>query len=224
MHVHEAIRNRISTRAFEDRPVPQSLVTDVLDTARWAPSGANTQPWQIAVATGDVLKSIGDAITDALRNQTPAKPDYSYYTESFPEPYRTRRFQCGLALYQALGIRRDDRAARQNQWTKNYYAFGAPVELFVFIDRILEKGSWLDLGMFIQNIMLAARGYGLETCPQAAFADYPDIVREKLRVPDERHLVCGIAMGYANAGAPVNQYRTTRDSVESFTEWHGFER
>ena len=107
------------------------------------------------------------------------------------------------------------------QWIKNYYGFGAPVEFFIFIDEALEKGSWLDTGMFLQNIMLAARAFGLETCPQAAMSEYPDIIREVLGLPKSMQLVCGIAIGYPDTAAPVNNYRTEREEVDSFTRWYG---
>jgi nitroreductase len=123
-------------------------------------------------------------------------------------------------LYGALGISRQDKEQRDAQWLKNYFGFNAPVILFIFIDENLEKGSWVDMGMFIQNIMLAARGHGLESCPQAALAEYPDIVRSHLSVTDEQSLICGIALGYGDTTAAVNQYRTERVSVDRFTSWH----
>jgi nitroreductase len=122
-------------------------------------------------------------------------------------------------LYGALGIEHGDKEARIVQWLKNYHGFGAPIELLFFVDAMLEKGSWLDMGMFIQNVMLAARGYGLETCPQAAMSEYPDIVREILKLPDSLSLVCGVAIGYPDREHPVNNYRTERDPVDVFTNW-----
>jgi nitroreductase len=160
------------------------------------------------------------ALADAFESNKPSSADYNYYANPIEEPYRGRQRRCGAALYEALGISRQDKEQRRTQWLKNYFGFNAPVILFIFIDENLEKGSWVDMGMFIQNIMLAARGHGLESCPQAALAEYPDIVRSHLSVPDEQSLICGIALGYSDTTAAVNQYRTERESVDRFTSWH----
>jgi nitroreductase len=223
MDVLEAIKGRASTRAFLDKPVPQETVRTILETARWAPSGVNSQPWQVAAVAGEVKRRIGDAIVAALNQGQKPNPDYHYYSDQIPKSYRSRQVACGKALYGALGIERDDKQGRKEQWLKNYHGFGAPLELFVFIDDVLEKGSWVDMGMFIQNIMLAARGCGLETCPQAAMAEFPDIVRETLGLPKTLKLVCGIAVGYADRSAPVNRCRTEREPVDAFTKWFGWE-
>ncbi|MFA7097524.1 MAG: nitroreductase [Gammaproteobacteria bacterium] len=220
MNTLEAIKARRSTRAFLDKPVPRELVHSILDTARWAPSGVNTQPWQVAVITGETKRRIGDAIIAAREAGTPESPDYAYYPERWDEPYKSRRKACGLALYQALGIGRDDQEARKAAWYRNYHFFGAPVGLLFFLDARLSKGSWLDMGMFLQNVMLAAHAHGLATCPQAALAEYPGIVREILGVPADKLLVCGVALGYEDPAAPINGYRTEREPVEAFTTWH----
>jgi nitroreductase len=220
MDVLSAIKNRKSTRAFVDKQVSSQSIDDVLDTARWAPSGANTQPWQVAVTTGATKTNLCLALADAFKSNNPSNADYEYYASPVEEPYRSRQRSCGAALYGALGISRQDKEQRDAQWLKNYFGFNAPVILFIFIDENLEKGSWVDMGMFIQNIMLAARGHGLESCPQAALAEYPDIVRSHLSVTDEQSLICGIALGYGDTTAAVNQYRTERVSVDRFTSWH----
>ncbi len=221
MDLLEAIKGRASTRAFLDKEVTSETIRQVLDVARWAPSGVNSQPWQVAVTSGDKKQQIGDRIVAALKDGEKAKPDYKYYADKFSEPYRSRQVTCGKALYGALGIQREDKERRMDQWIQNYYGFGAPVELFIFIEDILEKGSWVDTGMFIQNVMLAARGFGLETCPQAAMAEYPDVIREVLELPDSLQLVCGIAVGYPEPEDPVNNYRTEREKVDTFTRWYG---
>ena len=159
-------------------------------------------------------------MVEALRSGDKGHADYQYYAHKFPEPYRTRRFVCGMALYEALGIERSDKEARAGQWEKNYHGFDAPVEFFFFVDEALELGSWVDTGMFILSVMLAARAHGLETCPQAALAEYPDIVREVLVLPSEKKLICGVAMGYPDREAPVNNYRTERAPVDEFTRWY----
>jgi len=223
MDVINAITGRASTRAFTAKPVPKELIHEILNTARWAPSGVNSQPWKVAVATGEMKQRVGEAIISAIQGGQKPNPDYKYYADKFAEPYRSRQVACGKALYHVLGISREDKPKRTEQWMKNYHGFGAPAELFIFIEDTLEVGSWVDTGMFIQNIMLAARGYGLETCPQAAMAEFPEIVRSTLGVPDSQKLICGIAIGFADREHPVNNYRTERDSVESFTRWYGFE-
>ncbi|MEJ2343894.1 MAG: nitroreductase [Gammaproteobacteria bacterium] len=219
MDVLEAITGRASTRAFLDTPVSPATVSAVLDVARWAPSGVNTQPWHVAVIGDENRRRISRAIVQAREADTPPNPDYDYYPRQWREPYKTRRLRCGLALYGALDIARNDRAARKAAWYRNYSFFGAPVGLLFFIDRDLTTGSWLDMGMFLQSVMLAARSHGLATCPQASLAEYPDLVRGILQLPPSRALVCGIALGYADANAPVNRYRTEREPVEAFTQW-----
>ena len=219
LNVTEAIRGRASTRAFVQRPVAKDVIYQILDTARWAPSSVNTQPWHVAVVTGTTKQQIGEALVEARRSGQKANPDYKHYADRFPEPYRSRQKACGSALYGALRIEQTDKEARMGQWLKNYHGFGAPVELLVFVEAFLEKGSWVDIGMFIQNILLAARGHGLETCPQASMAEYPDIVRGLLNLPASLLLVCGVAIGYADPHDPVNNYRTEREPVERFTTW-----
>ena len=220
MDIITAIRDRHCFRAFLDRPVEPELVHTILDIARWAPSGVNSQPWQVAVVRGKTRERIGDAIIAAREAGQKENPDYPYYPDEWREPYVSRRKTCGLALYQALGIGREDRDKRIEAWYRNYRFFGAPVGLLFFMDRGLQTGSFLDMGMFLQNIMLAAREYGLETCPQASLAEYPDIVREILELPDDRLLLCGMALGYPDPDAPVNRFRLEREPVENFTRWY----
>lgn len=220
MDVHEAMHHRASTRAYLDQPVGRATVEAILEAARWAPSGTNAQPWQVAVVTGETKRKISAALLAERIAGRPQNPDYDYYPRHWDEPYKSRRVACGLALYQALKIGRDDKDARLKAWNNNYSFFGAPVGLLFFLDRSLEKGSWLDMGMFIENVMLAALGHGLATCPQASIAEYPDIVRRIVNVPDSRAMVCGMALGYPDAGAPVNRYRTAREPVANFTIWH----
>ena len=220
MEVTEAIRNRKSARAFLDKAVPDEVVTEILECARWAPSGANTQPWHVAVLTGETKQQLGDAMAKRRTSGEKSRPDYNYYPTKSEEPYISRKYACAHALYSALGIERKDIEKRKMQWIKNYHHFGAPVAMLFFIDTILEKGSWVDTGMFIQNVMLAARDNGLETCPQAALAEYPDVARDLLNIPESKKLICGMALGYADYDDPSYQYRTDREPVESFTQWY----
>ncbi len=216
----EVIRNRQSVRAFLQKPVTQETLTQLLETARFAPSGVNTQPWQIAVLGPQTMSGITEDYIRAKDNQEPDCPDYQYYPLAWREPYLQRRRACGLALYSAVGITKEDSVRRKEQWYKNYSFFGAPVGLMILIDSHLETGSWLDTGMFIQTLLLTARALGLETCPQAALSERPDIIRKHLKLRPELKVVCGIALGYADWSNPINQYRTEREPVESFTSWY----
>ena len=220
MDILQAICGRKSTRAYLNTPVSQQHVHDILDAARWAPSGVNIQPWHVHVVQGRTKKDIGDRIIAAREAGQKENPDYDYYPEIWQEPYRSRRSQCGLSLYRALNIKKDDTEKRKTTWYRNYHFFDAPVGLLFFIDKTLTPGSWLDMGMFIQNIMLAAREFGLETCPQAAMAEYPDIVRDVLNIDSHDMLLCGLALGYPDNAHPINSYRLERLEVDEFTRWH----
>lgn len=215
-----AIRDRQSVRAFLDKPVSNEIVSKILDLARWAPSAVNTQPWKVAVLGKNAREKISTAILHARQHNVPENPDYHYYPEQWVEPYKSRRKACGLALYGSLNIAIGDVENRKIQWLKNYSFFGAPVALIFYLDKILETGSWMDNAMFMQNVMLAARGFGLETCPQAALAEYPDLIRDALSLSTDYQIVAGMAMGYADWSHPVNNYRTTRGSVDNFTKWY----
>jgi nitroreductase len=218
--VIEAIKSRHSVRAFQDRPVDPQIITEILEAARYAPSAVNTQPWHVAVLQDKTLKVLGDKILAARAANIEPNPDYQYYPNEWFEPFKTRRVECGKALYGALNIDRRDTDKRLAQWNKNYRFFGAPVGLMIFINQHLETGSWMDLGMFIDNIMLAARQFDLGTCPQAALAEHPNIVRETLNINEPWTVVCGIALGYPDENHPVNQYRTDRVDVKDFTLWY----
>lgn len=220
MDVLDAMHSRASTRAFLDKPVPRETVGAILEAARFAPSGVNHQPWRVAVVTGQTKANLSAALLAARVNNEPERADYPYYAKTWEEPYKARRLACGLALYTALGIKREDAERKIKSWNLNYSFFGAPVGLLFFIDRHLEKGSWIDTGMFIQNVMLAALKFNLATCPQASIAEYPDLARKILNVPDTRLLVCGMALGFPDKTAAVNRYRTNREEVKNFTDWY----
>lgn len=220
MDLIEAMRTRRACRAYLDQPVSEAQISDILDAARWAPSGVNMQPWRVEVLYRPAIDRLATAIVAARSAEQPANPDYAYYPATWFDPYRSRRRATGLALYGALGIGREDRQAQQDLWNSNYRFFGAPVGLLLFIDRELGQGSWIDYGMFIQNILLAATAAGLGSCPQAAFADYPDIAREQLAIEPRQALICGIALGYADPQAAANHFRTEREPVEHFTHFH----
>lgn len=219
MQVFEALISRKSTRAFLDKEVEADKILRILQLAGHAPSGTNTQPWQVAVVRGETKKDLQDKLEAEFRAGNKGSMDYQYYPVQWVEPYRSRRKACGLQLYQALQISRDDKQRQRDQWAANYRAFGAPVVLFFFLDGGMQAGSFLDYGMFLQSIMLAAVEEGLATCPQAALAQYPEIVKQKLGYPPESRLLCGMALGYEDMAAPINNYRTTREAAENFTRF-----
>ncbi|MCE2706020.1 MAG: nitroreductase [Proteobacteria bacterium] len=219
MDVAQSLVARKSVRAFLDKPVSHELIVKILEYARYAPSGTNTQPWQVAVLSGNNKDTLDKKLSDAFMQQTSRNPDYNYYPTEFTEEFKRRRVECGLLLYKTIGIDKSDKDGRLAQWAKNYNAFGAPVELYIFADKCIEKGSFMDCGMFIQSIMLMATSLGLATCPQAALAEYPDIVREHLGYSDNSLLLCGIALGYEDTSAIINSYRTPREEVSSFTQF-----
>lgn len=219
MSVHAAVLARKSTRAFLRKAVEREKIVRILDTARHAPSGTNTQPWQVAVVSGAKKQALQKNMEMAFRSGEKGKMDFRYYPETWHNPYGRRRRACGLLMYRTLGITRETRQRQLDQWAANYRAFDAPVMLFFFMDPLLETGSFLDYGMFLQSIMLCAVEEGLATCPQAALGEYPEIVKKSLGYPNESVLICGMAMGYEDESAPVNSYRTEREEVACFTRF-----
>lgn len=219
MSVIEALRKRKSTRAFLDKPVPAELITTILEAARHAPSGANTQPWKVAVVSGKAKLALQQQLENAFAEGVKPAMDYQYYPLDWKSPYKERRNACGMQLYQALDIQRDDKTRRRSQWAANYRAFDAPVMLLFFLEEGLQAGSFLDTGMFIQSIMLAAQEVGLATCPQAALAEFPQIVKTYLGYPSDSILLCGMALGYEDSNDKVNSYRTPREEIAAFTRF-----
>jgi len=214
--VFAAARTRRSIRAYKPDPVPAATVREIVALGRHAPSGSNIQPWRVHVLTGATLKRVGTAIQQAFFGGDPGKRDYNYYTDPIEEPYLARRRQCGWGLYSMLGIGRGDHEKSKAYRARNYDFFGAPVGLVFTIERNLERGSWLDYGMFLQTIMLAARARGLHTCPEAAIASYPDIVRRELDIAKDWIVICGMAMGYADPGDVINTYQPLRIEVDDY--------
>lgn len=219
MNVSDALTQRKSTRAFLPQVVDTQLIRRLLDAARHAPSGANTQPWQVAVVTGEKKQRLEQLIEAEFRNGVAPRMDYTYYPQHWRNPYKARRIATGIQLYRALGIERGDAQRRRDQWAANYRSFDAPVTLFFFMESGMETGSFLDYGMFLQSFMLAAVEHGLATCPQAALGEYPHIVKSELDYPANSILVCGMALGYEDPNAPVNGYRTPREDVDGFTRF-----
>ncbi|MDB5864234.1 MAG: hypothetical protein JWO70_2040 [Betaproteobacteria bacterium] len=215
--VFDAALTRRSIRAYKPDPVPPDVLRDIVSAARHAPSGSNIQPWRVHVLTGATLKRVGDAMRHAFLSDEPGHTrDYEYYTDPVYEPYLARRRQCGWGLYGTLEIGRGDYEKSKAYRARNYEFFGAPAGLIFTIDRGLEKGSWLDYGMFLQTIMLAARAKGLHTCPEAAIASYPDVVRRELTLTRDRVVICGMAMGYADPDAIINTFQPERIEVDEY--------
>ncbi|MDH5518531.1 MAG: nitroreductase [Gammaproteobacteria bacterium] len=219
MNVTEALLQRKSTRAFLDKAVDRSLIETLLTEASHAPSGTNTQPWQVAVVSGKQKQDLQTLLEAAFRDGKKANPDYQYYPLEWQSPYKDRRRECGLQMYSTLDIKRDDKQKQTDQWAKNFRAFDAPVMLLFFLDPLMQAGSYLDYGMFLQSLMLSAEQHGLATCPQAALADYPEIVKQQLAYDNDSVLLCGMALGYEDKSALVNSYRTGREEVSQFSRF-----
>ena len=224
--VDAAIASRMSTRAFTAEPVPRELLTDILRVASRAPSGTNTQPWKVYVLQGasrDSLVAQACAAHDAMR-ANPAlaaeyKEEYDYYPEQWVSPYIDRRRENGWGLYGLLGIGKGDKDAMHAQHQRNFRFFDAPVGLMFTVDRVMGRGSLVDYGMFLQNIMVAARGRGLHTCPQAAWNGFAKIILPHIGAGPDEMLVCGMSLGYADPAHKVNSFHTPRVAVEDFTRW-----
>lgn len=223
--VEELILGRRSVRAFLPTKVGPALVERILDVAARAPSGTNMQPWRVYVLAGPVKDGLERSLV-AEHDREPALgrvSEYEYYPSPFFEPYLGRRRKVGYDLYGVLGIGRDEKDRMHAQHGRNLVFFDAPVGLIFTIHRGLKIGSWLDYGMFLENIMIAARAHGLETCPQAAFAPFHATIREHLPLGEDEIVVCGMALGYEDTGAVVNDLRTERVPTREFTTFLGFE-
>ena len=219
--VDDAITSRRSVRAFLPTPVSDSDVRAMLAAAARAPSGTNMQPWKVHVLTGTAKNELSAAVLKAHDDPDyNGKRAYKYYPDKFFEPYLGRRRKVGWDLYSILGIGREDKDKMHAQLGRNYTFFDAPVGLMFTLDSRLEMGSWLDYGMFMQNIMTAARGRGLDTCPQAAFANFQDVIKSQLNIPEIETVICGMAIGHADPDAIENSLETDRATLEEFAIFH----
>ncbi|MBI5717631.1 MAG: nitroreductase [Burkholderiales bacterium] len=221
--VDAAITSRHSIRAFLPTPVPREVIEQILAVASRAPSGTNTQPWKVHVLTGDSRKALSAVLCTAYDDPEQVKQhteEYAYYPTQWVSPYIERRRKVGWDLYGLLGIAKADKGRMHVQHRRNYEFFGAPVGLIFTIDRILQQGSWLDYGMFLQSIMIAARARGLDTCPQAAFTPFHRLIERHLNLPAEEMVVCGMSLGHADPTAVENSLVTERVPPSTFAQFH----
>ncbi len=215
MNVSEAIKGRISTRAFLPRSVGEADLRALLEVARWSPSGGNCQPWQLyALCDGGMARFRAEFAAEMQANPMGDRSEFPIYPKDIKEPYRTRRFTCGEMLYASIGIPREEKGQRLQQLARNFDFFGAPAALFFTIDRQMGPGQWAHLGMLMQTVALAAEDKGLATCMQEAWANRHGFVRRFFAIPDELQLYAGMAIGYADGAAAINGWRTERASVD----------
>jgi nitroreductase len=222
--VDAAITSRRSVRAFLPVPVPRETIEQILAVASRAPSGTNTQPWRVHVLTGEARRRLSDrvrAVHDNPEERAQHTEEYAYYPTEWRAPYIDRRRKVGWDLYGLLGIGKADKARMHAQHGRNYDFFGAPVGLIFTIERVMQQGSWLDYGMFLQNVMVAARARGLDTCPQAAFTQFHRLIAAELGLLPDEMVVCGMALGHADPAAVENSLVTEREPVAGFARFHG---
>ena len=220
--VDEVIQSRRSIRAFLPTPVAREDIEALLNVAARAPSGSNTQPWRVYVVTGAarerLAQKIVSAYLDPAQNASHTE-EYPYYPRQWVAPYIERRRKVGWDLYALLALTRDNKSGMRAQHARNFAFFDAPVGLIFTIDRVMDQGSWLDYGMFLQTLMIAARARGLDTCPQAAFTQFHRLISETLSIPDDQQVVCGMALGYADLNKAENTLITERATATEFAKF-----
>ena len=218
--VDQVLRARKTTRAFRPDPVSADEVRQILDIASSAPSNSNTQPWRVHVLAGEPLKELGQALVAAFQNgdSLPA----AHFPDPLPPAFAQRQQDFGARYYASLGIDRSDAPARARQTLRNFSFFGAPVGLIFSIDRRLNPHSWLDLGLFVQTVMIAAKARGIDTCPQAVFAPFHPVIARYLAMPEDEVTVCGMSMGYADREECVNRMEIPRERVQDFARFVGW--
>ena len=219
--VSDVLRSRSSVRAFRRDPVAVELVHEILADASTAPSGANIQPWRVYVLTGAPMQALADDLLAASRSGRAPRP--AHFPDPLPDLFRDRLQDFGARYYASLGIDRNDAPARARQSERNLDFFGAPVGLIFGIDRRLRPHSWIDLGLFAQNLMIAAKARGIDTCPQVSFAPFHEVIAQHLQMPDDEVTAFGMSMGFGDPTARVNQVRMPRERVHNFARLLGFE-
>jgi nitroreductase len=221
--VDEAIVSRKSVRAFLPTPVSRTKVEELLRLAGRSASGSNIQPWRVRVIAGEVKARLTQAILDVVARDgfEPYQREWNYYPVSWREPFIGRRRKIGWDMYNLLGVAKGDFEGTQQARLRNYEFFGAPVGMIFTLDEDLEIGSWLDLGIYLGAFMIAARGHGLHTCPQAAFADFHSIIRPALDIPENEIIICAMALGHIDPDAPVNRLQTGRANLDEYATFDG---
>ncbi len=225
MDVLEAITSRKSIRAFTDQPVPREALEKILEISQRSPSGTNTQPWRVWLCTGNVKEAITQDVLAEVRDGTGKGYEYyDYYPAKWSDLHRDRRRGVGWGLYGLLGIQKGDREGSARQGARNFKFFDAPVGLFITIDDYLGRGNWADVGMYVQTVMLAARGFGLHTCAQAAWIGHQETVFKHLGVPEDQLLVTGMSLGYADDTKIENTLVSEREDIRNVAHWVGFDK
>ncbi|MEJ8823722.1 nitroreductase [Variovorax humicola] len=219
--VDHVLTARRSVRAYTSRPLSRELVAGVLDAASSAPSNSNTQPWRVHVLTGVPMKELGDALVKAFQERS--LPPSTHFPDPLPPALSERQSDFAQRYYGALGIDRSDVEARARQTQRNFSFFGAPVGLIFSVDGSLGRHSWLDLGLFVQNVMIAAKARGIDTCPQVSFARFHSVIAPFLQMSPEQVTACGMAMGFGDPAASVNRMDMPRQRMEEFTRMVGFD-
>lgn len=224
MDVFEAVATRYSCRAFLPTPVPEKTVRDIVERAARAPSAGNAQPWRIYALAGKRIEALKAAMKPRMPAELPKGEgtDYPIFPEALGEPYRSRRFQVGELLYQSIKVPREDKPARYRQYARNYEFFGAPVALFFAREKAHGPAQWADIGGLLQTVCILARGYDLHTCPQQAWVSFHRTIREFLGLPDHLMIYSGMALGFADEAAPINRWRSPRESLDTFASFDGF--
>jgi nitroreductase len=213
----------MTVRQFLDKPVPLKTIREIIETAKRAPSGGNLQPWTVHVLVGEPLKALIEDVDQKLQKGVVETPEYNVYPPELVDPYKTRRRVVGQQLYDLIGVPRSDTPGKLKQLSRNFRFFDAPVGLFFVLHRQMEIGQYADVGMFMENIMLLAREYGLDTCPQEAWARWPETLKTHLSLADHEMLFCGMALGYRDDEAVINNLVSEREEFENFVTLHGFE-
>lgn len=225
MDVFEAVASRYSCRAFLPTAIPETTIRDLVGRAARAPSAGNMQPWRIYAIAGKRVDELKSLLAPRMATELPRGEgaDYTIYPEPLAEPYRTRRFQVGEALYRSIGVPREDKPGRYRQYARNFQLFGAPAALFFAREKAHGPAQWADIGGYLQTVALLARGAGLHTCPQQAWVSFHRTVRAFLQLPDHLMIYSGMAIGFADESAPINGWRSPREPLEAYASFDGFE-
>ena len=225
MDIFDAVASRYSCRAFLSTPVPENIVRDIVERAARAPSAGNLQPWWVYAIAGKRLDALKALLAPRMASELPKGEgvEYQIYPNPMPEPDRERAFTVGEMLYQSIGVPREGKAARYRQYARNYEFFGAPAALFFARDKSHGAAQWADIGGYLQTVALLARGHGLHTCPQQAWVSFHKTVRSFFDLPEHLMIYSGMALGYEDAAAPINGWRSPRAALDDFASFDGFE-